>query len=237
MKGMLKAEGFQFLHSYSLWIIIGVLVASCGISILTGTYNSAEATLASLSRDSMVPILACAVYSAIVVTDDFSNGLLRQYISNGYTRCAVICAKFIHYIFGCTTLLLVYPMVSTLAAAIVQGIETSFAEVLWALFVLWVRPLPLYWGIFSLFFLVAVLLQKGVIAMGVSVASAIILVVFTNKFYENAANVLKYSPVIQINEIAGGRTSGAYFISIVLSLAVLTVCVLISISKLNHEEL
>ena len=65
MKGMLKEERFKFFHSHSLWVIIGVLVASCGISIVTGTYNSAEVTLANLIKDCMVPILACAIYSAI----------------------------------------------------------------------------------------------------------------------------------------------------------------------------
>lgn len=237
MKGMLKAEWFKFTHYYYLLIIIGVLSACCGVSILTGSYNSAEATLMSLTKDSMVPILACAIYSAIVVTDDFSNGMLRHYISNGYTRKAIICAKFVHYIGGCTLLLLLYPMVSTFAAAIVQGVETSFADVFKTMLYAFIKPLPLYWGIFSLFFLVSVLLEKGVIAMGTSIASAIIIVVFTNKFYEKAAGILKYSPVIQINEIASGRISETYLISIFLSLALLAACALVSIVKFQHEEL
>ncbi len=236
MKGMLKAEWFKFYHSYSLWVIIGVLVACCGVSILTGSYNSAEAALINITKDSMVPILACAIYSAIVVTDDFSNGMLRHYISNGYTGRAIICAKCVHYIGGCTLLLLIYPMASTLVAAMVQGIETSLADVLQGVFVAFIRPLPLYWGIASLFFLFAVLLEKGVAAMGISIASAIILVVFTNKFYANAG-ILKYSPVIQINEIASGRISQAYSISIILSLLFLAVCTLISVVKFQREEL
>lgn len=237
MKGMLKVEWFKFVHSYSLWIIIGVLVACCGVSILTGSYNSAEDTLISLTEDSMVPILACAIYSAIVVTDDFSNGMLRHYISNGYTRISIICAKFIHYILGCTILLLIYPMVSTFVAAIIQGVETSFIDVLQAIFFAFIKPLPLYWGIFSLFFLFSVLLEKGVVAMGTSIASAIIIVVFTNKFYDNAVGILKYSPIIQINEIACGRITETYLISIFLSLALLATCVLASIVKFQHEEL
>lgn len=142
MKGMLKAEWFKFTHSYYLFIIIGVISVCCGVSIFTGSYNSAEATLISLTKDSMVPILSCA----IVVTDDFSNGMLWHYISNGYIRTAIICAKFVHYIGGCTLLLLLYPMVSTFAAAIVQGVETSFFDVLQAIFFAFIKPLPLYWG-------------------------------------------------------------------------------------------
>ncbi len=237
MKGMLKAEWFKFTHSYYLLIIIGVLSACSGVSIFTGSYNSAEAALTSLAKDSMVPILSCGIYSAIIVTDDFSNGMLRRYISNGYTRTAIICAKFLHYIGGCTLLLLFYPMISTLAAAIVQGVETSYLKVLQALLISFIKPLPLYLGIFSFFFLFSVLLEKGVIAMGTSIASAIIIVVFTNKFYENAAGILKYSPVIQINEIAGGRITEAYHISIFLSLALLAACVSASIVKFRHKEL
>ena len=63
MKGMLKAELFKFTHSYSLWIIIGVLVIFCGISTITGTYSSAENALINISKDSMVLILASAVFS------------------------------------------------------------------------------------------------------------------------------------------------------------------------------
>ena len=161
MKGMLKAELFKFCHSYSLWIIIGVLAASCSISILTGTYDSAEITLASLSIDSMVPILACAVYSAIILTDDFSNGLLRHYISNGYKRFSIICAKFIHYIFGCSVILLIYPLICISLTGIIQGVETSFIAVLGTMLLTFIKSLPLYWGIFGLFFLFSILSPKS----------------------------------------------------------------------------
>lgn len=236
MKGMLKAELFKFSHSYSLWIIIGVLVGFCGISIMTGTYDSAESTLASLSKDSMVPILACAVYSAIVLTDDFSNGLLRQYISNGYTKSSIICAKFVHYILGCTLLLLIYPLLSVFIATVMQGVETSFIAVIRTMFFIFIKSLPLYWGICGLFFLFSILIKKGVFAMGVSIASSILIVVFTNKLYESAAVILKYSPIIQINLVSQNITD-AYFISIMVSLVVLISCLCGSIVKFCHDEL
>ncbi len=93
------------------------------------------------------------------------------------------------------------------------------------------QSLPLYWGIFGLFFLIAMVVQKGVFAMSVSLALSIIIVVFTNKFYGNLAGILKYSPVIQISEIASGTITSAYFISVLFSLAILTVCILISAIK------
>lgn len=237
MKGMLKAEFFKFKHAYALWIILGVISFSCMISVLTGTYGSAEQTLTSIFKDSMVPILACVIYSAIILTEDFSSGILRHYIANGYKRSSIVFAKFIHYIAGSSILLFLYPAICVLLAAVVQGVETSFGAVVEKMFLLFVQSLPLYWGIFGLFFLIAIVIQKGVFAMGVSLALSVIVVVFTNKFYENLTGILKYSPIIQISEIASGTITNAYFISVLFSLTILTVCVLISTVKFNHTEL
>lgn len=237
MKGMLKAEFFKFKHSYALWIILGVISASCAVSILAGTYSSAEQTLIAVSKDSMVPILACVIYSAIILTEDFSSGILRHYIANGYKRSSIVLAKFIHYIVGSSILLLAYPAICVLLATIIQGIETSFMSVVGKMLLLFVKSLPLYWGIFGLFFLISIVIQKGVFAMSVSFALSIIGVVFTNKFYGNLTGILKYSPVIQISEIVNGTITSAYFISAFFSLAILIVCVLISAVRFSHIEL
>ncbi len=237
MKGMLKTEIFKFSHSCSLWIIIGVLVVSCGISIITGTYSSAENALINISKDSMVLILASAVYGSIILTDDFSNGLLRHFVSCGYKRAAVVLAKLVHYIAGCSILIFAYQVISVSLAAFIQGIETSFPTVISKTFLTSLQVLPLYWGIFGLFFLLAVLIKKGVITAGVSVAVSIFLVVFTNKFYGKAFSILKYSPIIQINEVANGAVTSIYFVSMLLSLAALGACVWGSVIKFEHDEL
>lgn len=237
MKGMLKAEFFKFKHSCALWIILGVISASCMVSILTGTYRSAEQTLMAISKDSMVPILACAIYSAIILTEDFSSGILRHYIANGYRRSSIVFAKFIHYIAGSSILLFLYPAICVLLAAAVQGVETSFMAVIYKMLSSFLHSLPLYWGIFGLFFLISIVIQNGVFAMGVSVALSIIVVVFTNKFYGNLTSILKYSPVIQISAIANGTITSAYFISIFFSFAILAICVLINVVRINHIEL
>ena len=88
MKNMLKVEKFRLLHSYSLWIIIGVLFAFCCISIMTGVYRSAEDALLNISKDIVVPLLGCAVYCAIVLLDDFFSGLIQRYTSSGYKRAS-----------------------------------------------------------------------------------------------------------------------------------------------------
>lgn len=236
MKGMLKAEFFKFKHSYALWIILGVISASCMVSVLTGTYSSAEQTLVSISMDNMVPILACVIYGAIILTEDFSSGILRHYIVNGYKRSSIVFAKFIHYIAGSSILLFLYPAICVLSAAAVQGIETSFMAVIDKTLLSFIQSLPLYWGIFGLFFLISILIQKGVFAMSVSLALSIIVVVFTNKFYESLTGILKYSPIIQISEIAHGTITSAYFISVSFSFVILAVCVLLSVVKFNRIE-
>lgn len=236
MKRMLKSELFKFRNSYALWVIIGVITVSCCFSILTGVYDSAELTLSNIAKDSIVPILACAIYSAIILTDDFSNGLLRHYIANGYKRSSIILAKFIHYILGCSILLFLYPCFCVSLTAILYGTQTTPFLIFQKIIFMFILELPLYWGIFGLFFFFSIFIQKGVIAMGISVATSILLVVFTNKFYD-VLSILKYSPVIQIGKVANGTVTSAYFISVLLSLTILFICVFGSVMKFSNEEL
>lgn len=117
-----------------------------------------------------------------------------------------------------------------------QGVETSFIAVLEAMLCTFAKSLPLYWGIFGVFFLISILIQKGVVAMGVSVATSILLVVFSNKLYESTANILRYSPIIQINKLDQSDT-GEYLVSVTISLVILAFCLGSSIIKFNHDEL
>lgn len=236
MKGMLKAEFFKFKHSYALWIILGVISASCAVSVVTGTYDSAEQTLTSLAKDCMAPILACAIYGAIILTEDFSNGILKHYIANGYARSSIVLAKFIHYLAGCSILLLLYPGICVSLAAVMQGVKASLTELYGNMLLIFVKSLPLYWGIFGLFFLFCIVIQKGVTAAGASIAASILLVVFTNKLNSGISSVLKYSPIIQIEETAD-RTASAYFTAVIGSFVVLTACLLAGMVKFNHDEL
>ena len=237
MKGMLKAEFFKFSHSCPLWVILAVLTASCGVSIFTGTYDSAEHALLQISKDSMVLILAGAVYGSMTLTEDFSNGLLRHFIASGYRRTAILGAKLVHYLAGCGVLILLYQVISVALAAMVQGVETSFPAVMGKTLLTVLQALPLYGGIFGLFFFLAVWIQKGAAAVGVSVAVSILLVVWTNKLYPQHSAVLRYSPVIQISAAANGTITGAYVVSVLVSLVALGGFVWGSILKLNHDAL
>lgn len=237
MRNMLKAEKYKFIHSCALWVIIGVLFAFCCISIMTGVYKSAEHALLNISKDIVVPLLGCSVYSAIILLDDFSNGLLQHYIACGYERISIICAKFIHYIFGSSMLLFLYPLLCISFTAIVRGVETSFALVLWQFILIYLKSLPLYWGIVGLFYLVSILLQNAVTAIAISVAASLFLGIFPNRLYaDDHLYILKYSPMIQLNGVATNLISGEYLIAVIIALLLLGVSLCGSIAKFKRDQ-
>lgn len=236
MRNLMKAERFRFLHSSALWIIITVLSAFCSISILTGVYDSAESALQSISKDTPIPLLGCSVYGAVILLDDFSNGMIKRYIASGYRRAYILLAKFIHYIFGCCVLLFVYPLFCVTVAAIVRGVEISFVSVMQQLFFVLMRSLPLYLGIASLFFLTCILLQNAAVAMAVSVAVSISLVVFSNKLYANNFAILKYSPLIQLHEAAAAPASLEYYAAVAIAVFLLGFCFFLGTVKFKNDE-
>lgn len=236
MKNMLKAEKYKFLHSSSLWVIIGVLFAFCFISIITGVYKSAESAMVNISKDIVVTFLGCSVYSAIILLEDFSNGLLQHYIATGYKRSSILCAKFIHYTLGCSILLLVYPLLCITFTAIIRGVETSFAAILWQFIIIFLKSIPLYIGIISLFFLVSILLQNAAVAIAISVAMSLFLGVFPNRLYASGLYILKYSPMIQLNEVAINSISSDFLIAIVISLFFGGFCLCGSIMKFERDQ-
>lgn len=236
MKNMLKAERFKFLHSGVVWVVIVVLFAFCSISIMTGVYGSAESALLNISKDIAVPLLGCSIYSAIILLEDFSNGLIQHYIASGYKRASIILAKFVHYILGCCVILFVYPLLCITFTAVVHGVETSLLSVMQQFTLVFVKALPLNLGIVSIFFLVCIILQNAVIAMAVSVALSLFLVFFSNRLYTSDFDILKYSPVIQLNAIATEPLSGEYYVAVVIALFLLGFCLCAGIEKFKNDE-
>ncbi len=237
MKNLLKTELYKFSHSYSLWIILAIIFLGNAISILTGTFDSVKDMLININKDSMVPILACSIYCAIIVSNDFSNGLVEHYISCGYTRVSIILSKFFHYILGCTVLIITYSVLNVILAVLTIKMDISFMSFFEDMVQFFVRVIPLYWGIFSISFLILILIKKGVIGLGVSLTFSIFLVVFTNKFYFNIPDVLQYSPVIQISELATGTLNDTYVISLFLSFLMIIISLLLSSIKFYYDEL
>lgn len=236
MKNMLKAEQYRFLHSGVLWIVIAVLLLGSFMAILTGSYSSAEAALQNVFRDTAVLLLGSSVYGTIILTEDFSNGLFRRYIAGGYKRASIICAKFLFYIGGCCVLLFVYPLLSVVLTAAIRGIETSYFSMCFDFIRLFSKSLPLYLGIMGLFFFVSVLFQKAAAAMAVSVTLSIMLTVFPNMLYHSGMPFLKLTPMLQLGVISAGPISAAYFITALLSLCFLMLCLGGSILKINRDQ-
>ena len=132
--------------------------------------------------------------------------------------------------------LLVYPFLCISFTAIVRGIETSFALVLWQFILIYLKLLPLYWGIVRLFYLVSILLQNAAIAIAISVAISLFLGVFPNRLYVNGLNILKYSPMIQLNGVATNLISGEYLIAVIITLLLLGVCLCGSIAIFKRDQ-
>lgn len=236
MKNLLRAERYKFAHSGVLWTIIATLLLFALISVFTGTYSSAEIALRNIFKDVPVLLLGGSVYGTITLLEDFSNGLLQHYIAGGYNRASIICAKFVYYILGCCTLLLLYPLLTIAFTAAIRGIETSHTSVLFDFTFLLGKSLPLYLGIMGLFFLVAILFQNVAIAMAISVALSITLMVFPNMLYSNNVSFLKFTPMIQLSVISTGPVSVEYLITAFLSLCLLGGCLGGSIVKINQDQ-
>lgn len=237
MRNVLRADCYKSKSSYVLWIILGAMTAFCWISVLIGTYENADVARISIGKDIMVPFFACAAYGAILLSEDFSNGAIRCYIAAGYKKSSILAAKLVHYLAGCSILLFLYPCLSVLFIAVVKGTETSIAHVFVQLFLDFLTVLPLYIGLLGIFFLFAFLIKKGAIVAGVSITFAIILVVFTNKFYDFGVSVLKYSPITQIGMVYDGILSFDYGVAVMISLAAMILCILGSMEKFKRDEL
>lgn len=236
MKNMLKAERYRFLHSGVLWTVILVLLLGSFIAVLTGSYGGAGIALLNVFKDIAVLLLGSSVYGTIILSEDFSNGLLQHYIAGGYKRAFIIYAKFVYYILGCCILLFVYPLLSIALTVAVRGGVISYMSLLFDFIVLFGKSLPLYLGIMSLFFLVAILFQNAPIAMAISVALSVFLTVFPNMSYGNNVSFLKFTPMIQLSSIHTGPISGEYLITAFISLCLLGFCLGGSVLKFNRDQ-
>ncbi|MCM1213366.1 MAG: hypothetical protein NC548_02455 [Lachnospiraceae bacterium] len=199
---LIKAELYKFKKDISVWIISFILICCASISIFTEVYSSVENAVLNLGKDSMVLILACAIYGGFSCTDDFTNRTVIYAITYGNRRLPILLAKYCRYIVGCTIIIISYMLVSMMISFL--ALETGM--VLPHLFMFAVRSLllslPLFWVIATIFFFFAIITRKSSMAMGISVASSIIGVVFTNKAYFSMQqpnnSLLRFSPIIQI---------------------------------------
>lgn len=241
MKKLMKAELYKFQHEKAIWIISAILIACACISIFTQVYISAEDTFANLGKDAMVLYLACAIYAGVSFADEFSNRTIIHIIAHGYSRTQFLFAKVIHYLVGCILITVTYLVVSTGIAVVALGTSTPasvfIAHIIYSIF----TGLPFYYIMAMVFFLFVIVTRKGTLSIAGSVASAILLVVFTNKAYSAQTipeqSWLRLLPTIQLPMLYDGSTIfGDYLISAALSIififAMFLACIII-ISKVE----
>ena len=241
MMYLMKAELYKFKKDISVWIISFILICCASISIFTEVYSSAENTVLNLGKDSMILILACAIYVGFSCTDDFTNRTVIYAITYGNRRLQILLAKYCRYIFGCTIIIITYMSVSMVISFLVLGAGSTlpclFMYAVKSLFL----SLPLFCVIATIFF-IAIITRKSTMAMGISVACSIIGVVFTNKAYfsmrQPANSLLRFSPVIQIPMIYEQTLSAYDYISaIIISIFIMLIVLLAGSVIFSKAEL
>lgn len=242
MMYLIKAELYKFKKDISVWIISFGLICCTSITVFTGAYSNAENAVLNLGKDSMVLILACAIYVEFSCTDDFTNRTVIYAITYGNRRFQILLAKYCRYIVGCTIIIISYMTVSMIISFLV--LETEM--VLPHLFLYAARSLllslPLYWVIATIFFFFAIITRKSSMAMGISIAGSIIGVVFTNKAYFSMQqpdnSLLRFSPIIQIPMIYEQALSAYdYTNTIIISIFIMFILLLVGSTIFNKVEL
>ncbi len=239
MSNLLKLEAFRLRKNKSIWIILFIIVAACSISIFTDVYTSAEHAYLNIQKDIMTIILPCAVFSGLAFYSDFTERTILHYITKGYKRKSIILASYARYIVGCLIITVLYPIISTMLAGIINGVETSMFEVAMTLLKSIFLSIPLYLSIFSLFFLVVFAVRQSVICMSITVGLAIFIVVFTNKAYfgTSGETIIRLSPIILIQNIQNNFILNDYLIGITFSILCSFIMIIIAFVIFKQSDI
>nr|WP_303007500.1 ABC transporter permease [uncultured Anaerostipes sp.] len=242
MKNLLKAELLKFKKDYFIWGICIVLIICACFSILTDVYISVENALLCLGKDYMVLLLSFAIYAGFTLTDEFSNRTIIHIITCGNKRLSFLVVKGLHYTLGCTIIVTLYFGVSVLVSMVTLETNLPLTDLFHNLIVNLILSIPLYLSIATIFFLIAFLLKRATLTMGISVAFSIIGVVFTNKVYYASPiqmqNMLQYLPTIQLPMIFEHTFYlNDYLITLILSISIIFVSFIGSFFILEKAEL
>ena len=169
MGNLMKAEICRLRKEKSMWLILLVLLCCSGIAVFLGNYKSAEMAFRNITRDYMPLVIAWAVYAGFAAAGEFSGGGFAYKIAAGYSRAEILAALFAHYLLGCLALLLLYPGLTTLLCAIVQGTEGSGGYLLFRMGAAFVRSILPTIGVAACLFFLCVLIRKKAAAMGVCI--------------------------------------------------------------------
>ena len=242
MRNLMKTELYKFKKDMTVWVISLVLVCCAGISILTGVYDSVENMVLNLGKDSMVLILACAIYAGFSCTDDFTDRTIIYAVTYGNKRFHILLVKGCRYILGCTAIIISYMAVSMIVSLPVLETGISLPDLIVYAAKSLILSLPLYWAVAMIFFAIAMATRKAAMTMGISVAGSILGVVFTNKAYSSAPipdkSLLRLFPTIQIPMIYGKTFSyHDYQMALIFSIFVIMIMLLGGGVILNKAEL
>ena len=233
MGNLMKAELYKLKKDITVWAISLVLVCCAGISIFTGIYDSVENMVLNLGKDSMILILACAIYAGFSCTDDFTDRTIIYAVAYGNRRFHILLVKGCRYILGCTAVIISYMAVSMIVSFPVLETGISLPDLIVYAAKGIILSLPLYWAVAMIFFAIAMVTRKAAMTMGISVSGSILGVVFTNKAYSSAQvpdkSLLHLFPTIQIPMIYGKTfSSHDYPMALIFSIFIIMIMLLVS---------
>jgi hypothetical protein len=156
-------------------------------------------------------------------------------ITSGYKRYNIMLALLLHYFIGCTIIIVTYPLLCSVIAGIVHGFDTPIVRFLLNFAEIMLKALPLYLSISYLFFMIMIFVMKSYVAMGISVAACIIVVVFTNKLQNDSSFFWELSPIIQLQELAGNTID--YFPALFISICFLAILICITVTFFQRIEI
>jgi len=242
MKRLMKAECYKFRHEASVWVISGILTVCACLSIFTGVYSCAEDAFVNLGKDAMVLYFACAIYAGVSLADGFSNRTVLHILACGYRRPQFLLAKLLHYLFGCTWIVICYLAASTAVAAAALGIRSSPPALMWHMLRSILAGLPLYFAMAMVFFLFGIATRKGSLTIAASVSFSVLCVVLTNRAYSTRPHPqqtwLRLLPTMQLPSIyAGASLSGDYCLTLLLSTAAILILFSLCIPLMQKAEL
>ena len=193
-------------------------------------------------KDSVILILACAIYVGFSCTDDFTNRTVIYAITYGNRRLQILLAKYFCYIFGCTIIIISYMFVSMVISFLALGTEITLHSLFMYAVKSLLLSLPLFGVSATIFFFFAIITRKSTMAISISVTCSIIGVVFTNKAYFSMQqpnnSLLRFSPVIQIPMIYEQTLSAYdYMTTIIISMFIVVVVLLVGSVIFNKAEL
>ncbi len=238
----MKAELYKLKKDMTVWIISLVLICCAGISIFTGVYDSVENMVLNLGKESMILILACAIYAGFSCTDDFTDRTIIYAVTYGNRRFHILLVKGCRYILGCTTIIISYMAFSMIVSLSVLETGISMPDLTVYAVKSLILSLPLYWAVAMIFFAIAMVTRKAAMTMGISVVGSILGVVFTNKAYSSAPipdkSLLRLFPTIQIPMIYGKTFSSSdYRMALLFSICIVTIMLVTGFVILNKAEL